>query len=138
MRQSRWLPLVAVCGALVAAPAFAATDVANEDTVLAPSGDVKFYNFTLPTPMPLHVEASGVKNTDKGFDLQVCPADDAQSCAGQTKGGQCRPVGEFNGLAIKSFSHTGTLPAGRWTLFVKNSYNNFFRATIHVHAMIGQ
>jgi hypothetical protein len=41
-------------------------------------------------------------------------------------------------IAVKSFTHTGTLPAGRWTLFVKNTYNNFFRATIHVHATVGQ
>jgi hypothetical protein len=123
---------------LMATSAFAATDIANEDTVLSPNGDTKFYSFTLATPSPLHVDASGIKNTDKGFDVQVCPADDFSACSGQTKGGQCRPVGEFNGIAVKSFSHTGTLPAGRWTLFVKNTYNNFFRATIHVHATAGQ
>jgi hypothetical protein len=81
---------------------------------------------------------TGVKNTDKGFDLRVCPADDFQTCSGQVRGGQCRAVGEFDGIAVKSFSHTGTLPAGRWTLFVKNTYKNFFRATIHVHATAGQ
>jgi hypothetical protein len=138
MRQSKWLPLAAVCGALVTAPAFAATDVANEDTVLSPNGDTKFYSFTLQGPTPFHVDATGVKNTDKGFDLRVCPADDFQSCSGQVRGGQCRAVGEFDGIAVKSFTHTGTLPAGRWTLFVKNTYNNFFRATIHVHATVGQ
>lgn len=129
--------LTALTCMLITTSAFAATEVANEDTVMAP-GEIKSFSFTTTGLTPLQVDASGLKNTDKGFDVQVCPSNDFEACSGQSRGGQCRPVGEFNGLGVRSFSHTGTLPAGRWTLFVKNSYNTFFRATVRVHAVVGQ
>ena len=116
---------------LIPASALAETEVVNEEWVIAPH-DVHSVSFSLPIPMPVHIDMSPVKNADKGVTLRVVPSEDVNACSGASQG-RCRSRGDFDGFAVRSFSHTGMIPAGQWTFFVTNSENIINRATVHVH-----
>lgn len=124
------IALVLAACMLAATTAFASGQMTDDDWVLSP-GEVHSLAFTLATPTTLSVEMVPIKNADKGVMLRVVPADDLTACSGQGQG-QCRSRGEFDGFQVRSFSHTGIVPAGRWVFFVKNDQNILHRAIVHV------
>jgi len=116
---------------LLPASAVAASDAVNEDWVLK-AKETHSFSFTLPASTPVRVDLTPISHADKGVTMRIVPAEDFDACRGAAQG-QCRSRGEFDGFAVRSFSHTGTLPPGRWTFFVTNSENILERATVHVH-----
>lgn len=76
--------------------------------------------FSLPSPRPVQVTAQGIKHTDKGF--RVFLMDSAQLKNFKEKN-EFRHIPSFEGLKIRSYSHTGELPAGSWVAVVVNSEN---------------
>jgi hypothetical protein len=117
--------------ALLVVPALAATDMVNEDWVLK-AKETHSFSFTVPVSTPVRVDLTPVSHADKGVTMRIVPAEDFDACRGAAQG-QCRSRGEFDGFAVRSFSHVGTLPPGRWTFFVTNTENILERATVHVH-----
>jgi len=123
-----------LAGLLIATPALAGTEMVNDDWVLTPQ-ESHSVTFTLPTAANVFVEMTPVKHADKGVRLRIVPVEDFEACAGRAQG-QCRSRGDFDGFAVRSFSHTGVVPAGRWVFFVQNTENILERAIVHVHMIV--
>jgi hypothetical protein len=119
---------------LLPVSAVADQDMLNEEWVLPSGGGAHSLSFTLPAAAPVLVEMTPVKHADKGVTLRIVPAEDIDACTGKSQGA-CRSRPGFDGFKIRSFSHTETIPAGRWTFYAANTENLMFSATVHVHVV---
>jgi hypothetical protein len=106
------------------------TEMLNEEWVLT-TGASHSYSFTLTGPAVVGVEMVPVKHADNGVTLRLVAAEDFDACSGRTRG-SCRSLGAFDGFKVRSFNHTDTIPAGRWTFFASNTENIINSATVHV------
>jgi hypothetical protein len=114
----------------VATTAQQTTEMVNAEWVLA-TGAWKTYSFTLTASALVGVDMAPVVHADKGVTLRLVPAEDFDACSGRTRGA-CRSLGAFDGFGVRTFRHTATIPAGRWTFFVGNTENIINNATVHV------
>ena len=107
--------------------------VANEEIAIPASG-AQMRGFTLSSPAPVSVEVQGRKNTDKGFMVYVMPSDEWEKFKGGA--GTFQQMSEFHGLDVRSFEHTGTLPAGSWAVVVQNSQNFMNTMVVQIRVVI--
>jgi hypothetical protein len=117
-----------------AQPALQEQELVNEEWVL-PTRDVHRLSFTLSRDVPVHIEMTPVKHVEKGVTLRVIPPEDLDACMGRSQG-SCRSLGSFDGFRVRTFSHTDTIPAGRWMFFVANTENILRTATVHVRVVV--
>jgi hypothetical protein len=132
MKVRAFVMLVLAC---VLAPLSASADpqeLLNDNWALPSGGQPQVFSFVLQAAVPISVEMTPVSHADKGVTLGLVPMEDLDACTGKVQG-VCRTFPGFNGSAVRSFSHTESVPAGRWTLFAANTQNVFFSATVHVH-----
>lgn len=108
-------------------------ELANEEWVLKPN-EVHRLPVSLNKSSAVSIEATGVKNTDKGFTMGVVRTEDLDACAKAVK--SCNGVAGFEVRSVRDFSKTVTVPAGRWTFFVANTENIINRASVHVHVVV--
>jgi hypothetical protein len=109
-------------------------ELVNEEWVL-PTRDVHRLSFTLSRDVPVHIAMTPVKHVEKGVTLRVIPPEDLDACMGRSQG-SCRSLGSFDGFRVRTFSHTDTIPAGRWMFFVANTENILRTATVHVRVVV--
>ncbi len=126
MKVAKWL---AVCTALAIPAAAGAGEITNGQWVV-PSSGAQTESFTATRPTALTASVSGVKNTDKGFRVRLVNAEDVNSC--RVTGGTCRELAEWRQPRTTAFTHSGTVPAGRWAFMVENSENIFRAMTVSV------
>ena len=109
-------------------------ELLNQEWVLPTSGFHSF-SFTLSRDASVHIEMTPVKHADKGVTLRIVPPEDFDACIGRSQG-RCRSLGSFDGLGVRTLSHTDTIPAGRWMFFAWNDKNIVYAATIHVRLVV--
>lgn len=105
----------------------------NEEIAIDASG-AQMRGFTLSSPAPVSVEVQGRKNTDKGFMVFVMPESEWEKFKGGA--GTSQQMSEFQGLKVRSFEHTGTLPAGSWAVVVQNSQNFMNTMAVQLRVVI--
>lgn len=93
-------------------------ELKNEDWVIKPR-TAQTTSFTLREPHSVLIVIKGVKDTNKGFKVQMKPDEGG---SGAVSGG--------------TVTRTLTLPAGRHTLSVTNSENALKRMTVHVSIIL--
>jgi hypothetical protein len=107
-------------------------ELLNDNWALSAGGGSQSFSFVLQAATPISVEMTPVSHADKGVTLRIVPMEDLDACTGKVQG-VCHALPGFNGSAVRSFSHTESVPAGRWTFFAANTENIMFSATVHVH-----
>jgi hypothetical protein len=105
--------------------------VVDEEVAITAEGGAQMRGFTLSEDSPVFVEVQGRTHADKGFMVYVMPSSEWEDF----KSGRFRAVTEFEGLKVRSFSHTGELPAGSWSVVVSNSENIFNTMVVHVRVV---
>jgi hypothetical protein len=110
-------------------------EVLNDNWALPSGGQPQVLSFVVPYAMPVTVEVTPVSHADKGVTLALLPAEDLDACTGKVQG-ICRALPGFNSSAVRSFSHTESIPAGRWAFLAANTENLLFSATVHVHVVM--
>ncbi|HEY1696047.1 MAG TPA: hypothetical protein VGG39_27960 [Polyangiaceae bacterium] len=105
--------------------------IVDEEIAVTAEGGAQMRSFTLPSDRPVFVEVEGRKNADKGFMVYVMASNEWENF----KSGKFRHIPEFQGLKVRSFSHTGELPAGSWAVVVANSENIFNTMVVHVRVV---
>jgi len=93
--------------------------IVDEEVAVTASG-WQSRSFTLNSPRPVQVVAEGKLHANKGFTLHVMDATGLDNLQQRTT---FEYVSGFQGLKVRSFSHTATLGAGTWTVVVMNSEN---------------
>ena len=78
--------------------------------------------FSLSAARPVQLSVQGVQHTDKGFRVYLMPADEVANYRARD---EFRHMPGFQGLKVRRFSHTETLPAGRWAVLIANTENIF-------------
>ncbi|HET9624582.1 MAG TPA: hypothetical protein VFP84_24610 [Kofleriaceae bacterium] len=100
--------------------AIATPQVVVDEEVAVDAGGWQARSFRLSSAGPIQVTAEGRKDTDKGFNVFVMSASELPNLEQDTTFSH---VPDLQGLKIRSFSKTATLPAGDWTVVVMNSEN---------------
>ncbi len=106
--------------------------VVDEEVAVGASG-WQTRGFSLPDARPVQVMAEGRSNADKGFMVYVM---DTVNCAKFSKGQSAQHFASFEGLKIRSFTHTDTLPAGSYCAAVQNSENIFNTMVVHLRVVV--
>lgn len=96
----------------------------NEDVVV-PANASRSKTWTFASPQRLQVRVEGKAETAKGFSVCLTPAADAE------KEDQ-RCLASFAGKAVPLVNATDTVPAGEWSLQLKNTENILNDMTVHV------
>ncbi|WP_433926792.1 hypothetical protein AB3662_28225 [Sorangium cellulosum] len=94
--------------------------VVVDEEMAIDAGGWQARGFSLPSPRPVQITAQGVKHTDKGFRVLLMDAAQLESFKARK---EFRHIPSFEGLKIRSYSHTGELPSGSWVAVVANSEN---------------
>jgi hypothetical protein len=112
-----------------AAAAIRGPQVLADEEIAISAGGWQDRSFSLPTERRIEVITEGRKHADKGFSVYVI--EDVDFPAFQAKK-EFRQVSAFEGLKVRSFGHTGTLPAGSWHFVVMNSENILNTMVVHL------
>ncbi|HEY0480500.1 MAG TPA: hypothetical protein VGD37_23450 [Kofleriaceae bacterium] len=103
-----------------------------DEELAVSAGGWQSRGFTLPSPRPIQVTTEGRKNSDKGFSLYVMNSSELDNFKQKTR---FMHVPAFQGLKVRSFSNTATLPAGEWTVVVANSENILKTMVVHLRVV---
>jgi hypothetical protein len=103
--------------------------VVVDEEVAIGAGGSQMRGFTLPGERPIQVLAEGKSNADKGFTVYVMDATNYEAFA---KKAPFRHVPSFEGLKVRSFTHSEALPPGSWCVVVQNSENIFNTMVVHL------
>jgi hypothetical protein len=85
---------------------------------------------TLAEPHSIQVVADGRAHADKGFSVYVMSASEFDDRFLKNKPFHALP--SFEGVKVKSFAHTETLPSGTWDVVIQNSESGSGTMTVHV------
>lgn len=80
----------------------------------------------------IQVSADGKTHADKGFTVYVMSADELDHFRSRAT---FHHISEFQGLKVRSFSHTATIPTGAWTVVVQNSENIINTMVVHLRVV---
>ncbi len=103
-----------------------------DEELAVSAGGWQSRSFTLPSPRPIQVATEGKKHTDKGFSLYVMNSSELQHFKQKTT---FRHIPALQGLKVRSFSNTATLPAGEWAVVVANSENIINTMVVHLRVV---
>jgi hypothetical protein len=89
--------------------------------------------FNLPSAHPIQVSADGLKHADKGFTVYVMEADQLDKFR---NGDTFQHIPSLQGLKVRSYRETATLPAGSWIVVVRNSENILNTMVVHLRVVV--
>ncbi|HEX4422776.1 MAG TPA: hypothetical protein VH165_32900 [Kofleriaceae bacterium] len=116
----------------IVARALSNPQVLYDEELAVGQGGWQSRGFTLPTARPIQVVAEGRRNTDKGFTVYVMKTDELEHFRSRVT---FQHIPALQGLKIRSFTSTATLPAGAWTVVVQNSENLLRTMVVHLRVV---
>ena len=96
--------------------------VVFDESLSVDSGGAQMRGFTIPSPRPVQVSVTGLKDTDKGYSVYVMNQSEWENFKAKK---EFRHIPSFEGLKVKTMTHTETLPTGSYALVVANTENIF-------------
>jgi hypothetical protein len=110
--------------------AFATPQVLVDEDVAVGASGWHVRGLTLSEPHSIQVVADGKAHADKGFSVYVMSASEFDDKFLKKKPVVALP--SFEGIKVKSFAHTETLPSGTWDVVIQNPESGPGTMTVHV------
>jgi len=102
--------------------ALRAPQVVVNETISIPASGHQGRGFSIPDSRAVKVEVVGVRDTAKGFSVNLISPDEWGNIS---NGREFTRLAAFHGLKVSGMNETTRLPAGRYMIVVSNTQNIF-------------